>query len=95
MTKAQQQVVVRDTGAPRSFVFKWAGFEGAHNVWQFPDKAAFDSCNFIKAVEKSKTSPYTFTPTKPGTYYFGCEVGAHCKFEQKVAITITAAGTNP
>ena len=70
-------------------VFKW---NGAHNVYIFPSKAAFDSCNFDKATKLGTTSPYTYKASSPGVFYFGCEVGSHCKDKQKLALTVAGTG---
>ena len=73
-------------------VFKWSGY---HNVYMFPSKAAFDSCDFSDATELATNdkNPFTYKASAPGTYYFGCEVGNgyHCKQPQKLALTVTGA----
>ena len=71
-------------------IFKWSGW---HNVWKFPDKAAFDACDFSKATELASGSqnPYTYKAPSTGIVYFGCQVGrgGHCKANQKLALTVT------
>ena len=67
-------------------VFKWSGY---HNVYMFPSKAAFEKCDFSGAKELAGNdkNPFTYKASKPGTYYFGCEVGNgwHCEQQQKLA----------
>merc|ERR1719446_782069 len=87
MTDAEmKQTVALDT----QVVFEWSGY---HNVYQLPDKAAFDSCDFSKATKlaSSNGSPYTYKASSAGTVYFACEVGGHCRFNQKLALTVTGA----
>ena len=71
-------------------VFKWSGY---HNVYMFPSKAAFEKCDFSGAKELAGNdkNPFTYKASKPGTYYFGCEVGngGHCNTPQKLALTVT------
>merc|ERR1712037_892142 len=69
-------------------VFKWIGF---HNVYQLPDKNAFDACDFSKATKLASQGPYTYKASSAGIVYFACEVGGHCSFRQKLALTVTAA----
>ena len=75
-------------------VFQWSG---KHDLWLFPDKAAFDACDFSKATQladNTQTDPYTYKASKVGTFYFGCNVGGgdmgmnHCKSPQKLALTV-------
>ena len=70
-------------------VFKWSGF---HNVYMFPNKLAFDICDFRKAKELATNdkNPFTYKASAAGTYYFGCGVGAgsHCIQSQKLALTV-------
>ena len=71
-----------------SVVFTWTG---THDVYRFPDEAAFTSCDFAGATELAPTSvnTYTFETTSPGTFYFGCSVSAHCsEAGQKLALTV-------
>ncbi len=51
----------------------------SHNVWEFPDQAAFDTCDFSAAtmVGDNGDSPLTI-PFTAGTRFFGCAVGGHC-----------------
>ena len=67
-----------------SVTFEWIGY---HNVWQFKDKAAFDSCDFDKAKEMAFRSGYVFLSSR-GTYYFGCSVYGHCSAGQKLQLVI-------
>jgi Plastocyanin-like domain len=53
-------------------------FEGAiHDVYQFPDKAAYNDCDFSNATEVSDVGPVSINVTE-GVTYFGCAVGNHC-----------------
>merc|ERR1712187_754485 len=72
-------------------IFKWSAW---HNVWKFPDQAAFDACDFSKATELASVNqnPFTYKAPSAGIVYFGCQVGGgvHCKLNQKLALTVTA-----
>jgi hypothetical protein len=59
-----------------SLTFDFAG--EVHNVYQFPDKFAYNDCNFSNATEVSDSGPVTINVTE-GVTYFGCSVGNHCK----------------
>ena len=69
-------------------VFKWKGY---HNVYALPDKKAFDACDFSKATKLAShdQGPYTYKASSAGIVYFACEVGGHCSFNQKLALTVT------
>merc|ERR1719408_375930 len=60
-------------------IFKWSAW---HNVWKFPDQAAFDACDFSKATELASVNqnPFTYKAPSAGIVYFGCQVGGgvHC-----------------
>merc|ERR1719213_738515 len=73
-------------------VFKWGGY---HNVYKLPDKQAFDACDFSKATKLASydEGPYTYKASSAGIVYFACEVGGHCSFRQKLALTVTARPT--
>ena len=87
MSETEQNVVVKSDGkTPTEVVFEW---KGLHNVYQLPSKAALDKCDFSEAKELSSTSPYTFKASSVGTYYFSCEIGAHCQFGQKLQLKVT------
>lgn len=64
-------------------------FEGAiHNVYQFPDKAAYNDCDFSNATEVSDVGPVTINVTE-GVTYFGCAVGNHCTMHgMRVAVIV-------
>jgi hypothetical protein len=72
-------------------VFKWTSSE-PHDVWQFPNKSAFDNCAFGSATKKCGTG-VTQCAIKMGTLgtrYYGCKVGTHCKNGgMKIAIKTT------
>ena len=80
--KEQMQNVKVNTAV----MFKW---NGNHNVYLFPSKAAYDSCKFDKATKLGTKSPYTYMAKSPGVFYFGCQVGSHCNSKQKLALTVT------
>merc|ERR1712032_594677 len=85
MTAAQmKQTVALNT----EVVFKWSGF---HNVYELPDKKAFDACDFSKAEELAshKQGPFTYKASSAGIVYFACKVGGHCSSKQKLALTVT------
>merc|ERR1711976_437108 len=73
-----------------SLVFQWSGY---HNVYQLPDKDAFDTCDFSQATKLASPgeSPFTYEASSAGKFYFACEVGGHCRFNQKLALTVTGA----
>ena len=84
--KEQKQTVTVGTDV----VFKWSNF---HDVYQLPDKAAYDNCDFSKATKLAGTNvnTYTYKSTSEGIVYFSCSVysGAHCKANQKLTLTVT------
>ena len=82
-----------DGKRPAVLVFKWKG--GYHNVFQFKDKTAFLKCDFTGAKDLGDKSGVKFTTRKAGTYYFGCEVFGHCKYDQKLMVTVTAGALVP
>ena len=84
MSAAEQSVTVK---SGESVTFKWSG---THDVYRFPSEAAYKSCDFSSATFVSSSS-FTLTLRGAGTFYFACKVASHCKFGQKVAITL--AGT--
>ena len=87
----QNQVVELDEENLAVIVFKW---NGNHNVYQFPDKDSFENCDFSQATilfTTAITSSYIFRARSPGTYYFGCEVGSHCRYGQKLTLQVTGA----
>ena len=87
MSEAEQKATVK---ANTDVVFKWSSY---HNVFQFPDKTAYDNCDFSKATELATNdqNPYTYKAKSPGNFYFGCAIGAggHCRTPQKLPLTIT------
>ena len=71
-----------------NYEFVWTG---AHNVYQFNDKQAYDTCDFTKAALVGAVSPVVVRKSSSqsgGTMYYGCELSGHCEAGQKVAITI-------
>ena len=77
--------------------FEWSG---DHNVFQFEDEKSFKKCDFSKATEMATTSPYTFSASALGIYYFACGVEKHCennlKLKLEVVSTITSSsGATP
>ena len=65
--------------------FEWSG---DHDLWQFKDRMAFESCDFSRATVLSSISGYVFKGDV-GTYYFGCSVYGHCSAGQKLMLDIT------
>jgi len=64
-------------------------YSSSHDVLEFPDKAAFDACDFSNAVLLGDTrdSPYEYVVN--GTAYLGCSKGSHCsRSGQKIAILV-------
>merc|ERR1712178_545445 len=69
---------------------------GPHNVYMFPDKAAFDACDFSKAAMIGDQSGTVFDiPNTAGqhegdidTLYFACQVTGHCAAGQKIAVSV-------
>lgn len=68
-----------------------------HNVWAMPDKAAFDACDFAKAVDLGQVGGadggHTTVDLKKhkaadGTAYLACQVGKHCPKGQKLAAAL-------
>ena len=86
MSEAEQtQTVIVSTDVK----FKW---DGTHNVWLLPDKAAYDACDFSKGKELAPTgvNEYTYKALAAGTVYFACQVTGHCSHaQQKLTLTVT------
>lgn len=86
---------------PAVFVGDRLQFAGkGHSVWQFKTKAAFDACSFKNAVElkpRALEKPFTTLPfTKPGIYYYGCNVMSHCIASgQKLAVRVLPGACSP
>merc|ERR1719326_470666 len=79
-------------------VFNWGGMDMSHDVWRFPDQAAFDACEFSGAEQlaANEDNPFTYTASTAGTFYFGCKVGedgTHCNSPQKLKLTVNPAPT--
>ncbi|BBN05631.1 hypothetical protein MPTK1_3g14680 [Marchantia polymorpha subsp. ruderalis] len=66
-------------------VFKYRA--GEHNVVQV-SKADYDSCSSRKPI-KTYSSGNDKVSLKPGTYYFICGIGNHCKNNMKVTISVS------
>jgi plastocyanin len=68
--------------------FVW---EGNHNVYKMPNKAAFDSCDFTSGANRvdGGVSPldFPFTDALLRTAYFACSIADHCVEGQKLAVT--------
>ena len=54
-------------------IFQWNDTESKHNVEEV-DSQAYETCEGIQKTEGEK-SPYTFTATEEGDFYFVCGVG--------------------
>lgn len=66
--------------------FDWNGT--FHNVYQFPNKTAYNDCDFTNATKIGTTGPVTINVTEGLTYY-GCSVGVHCSTHgQKVVVIV-------
>ena len=76
--------------------FTWTD---THDVWEFPDEAAYNSCDFTGAVEHASTSVQTVdivpATSTAQTKYFGCKVSDHCNEGQKVVITWEVSTPSP
>ena len=76
-------------------VFAWSS--STHSVAQFPDKAAYDACDFSGAttlVSSRSGANFVMGPTTgAATFYIGCGVGSHCNAGQKVALVFTPGGS--
>ena len=83
-------VIQLDGKTAPALSFKWSG---NHNVFQFEDEKSFKKCDFSKATQRATKSPYMFSTTKPGTYYFGCGVGKHCKKNLKMKFQVVSSAT--
>ena len=71
--------------------FTW---EETHDVWEFVDEAAYNSCDFSGATEVGGSSDSSVmsvdvTESAATVKYYGCSVaaGTHCDVGQKIAIT--------
>ena len=74
-----------------SVMFEWIG---AHNVWRFRDKDAFETCDFGRAKQLTTRPSFIFT-SNPGIYYFGCSVYGHCGSGQKLELVIGDGAKKP
>ena len=80
-------------------------YNSAHNVYLMESEAKYEGCDFTGATELasaghgggSGSTPnlYEAVVSSAGTLYFGCEVGSHCSYGQKVTIIATAASPEP
>jgi hypothetical protein len=68
--------------------FSWSGM---HDVYVLSSKGAFDSCDLTNATKIGAASPTKYTISSLPVY-FACQVGAHCKAGQKLAVTQQASG---
>ena len=76
-----------------------------HNVWVLPTRADYDSCNMAGGTELAATdygggaasapNLYEAVVTTPGTLFIACQIGSHCQYDQKIAVTVTAASPSP
>jgi hypothetical protein len=62
-------------------------------VNEFPDKTAYDNCDFTQATPLAQTSGFIWTPDQAGDFYFGCSIPGHCQppNNMKLAIHIKPA----
>ena len=78
-----------------SYDFVWTG---AHNVYKFNDKQAYDTCDFTKAVLVGAVSPVVIRESSEfvGTVYYGCSTSTSntCTCSNGVAVTGTACTSN-
>ena len=65
--------------------FEWFG--KGHSLWQFPNAAAYEACDFSGATEISNEGPAQVFFDTARRNYFGCHVGSHCLLGQKVVVT--------
>merc|ERR1712178_384464 len=80
-------------------------YSAGHNVWLMPTQEAFDNCDFSGATELASSSHgggsndtpnvYEAVAVSAGTLYIACDkgFGFHCRFGQKVEITVAEAPT--
>ena len=75
-----------------SIGFYWTGM---HNIYELPDKAAYDACDFSKATvntEAVTNGKATVDFPALGNRFFACQVGSHCKSGQKLMVHVTETG---
>ena len=77
-------------------------YSPSHNVWLMPSEAAYEACDFSGATElagawlnEGSTNLFEVELTEAGTFWFACEVGSHCTYNQKIAVTVGAAAGCP
>ena len=55
-------------------------------------EAAFENCEKEKPISHMTVPPVKIMLNTTGPQYFICTVGDHCRFGQKLSITVVAAG---
>ena len=61
-----------------------------HDIQKFPNKAAFDACDFSRASGALNTGNNYELTVLTGTNYYGCSKYGHCSERQKIEITAAA-----
>jgi len=72
--------------------FVWSG---DHNVWSVNDAAYLGACNFDNSDELAVTSPYEYTASTEGAFFFACEVSGHCSAGQILTLTVGEEPVTP
>ena len=93
------QTMTVDVGG--TVTFTWSAYHNVyqsayHDVYQSANEADYDACvktGGTMRADATNTNSYQHTFTAPGTFYFICSVGGHCRDGQKIAVTVTAATT--
>jgi len=69
-------------------------YSGFHDVWRFPNKAAWAACDFSGATQICGTTvtKCTITLNTVGNRFYGCNVGSHCSgSKMKLLVKVTTA----
>jgi hypothetical protein len=71
-------------------ILKWSG---THTVFKFPNRDAFDSCDFKGATQICGTSASQckITLKKTGKSYYGCSLSGHCSGGGMKLMVVTKA----
>jgi len=79
--------LARSISIEKESVLRFSWRNGLYNVWKFPDKESYDTCDFESAIQipGGGRSPVTYTVTE--TSFFACQIGSNCVYGQNLMVT--------